>query len=94
MCCRESILHAWQPAGPAGGGCRPVLKRRCWWLGHVLHERGGWAEPAAAWGVAQLKVYDGQLVERMRELLSHDLCITINSDDPSYFGGCAAGLLR
>jgi hypothetical protein len=42
---------------------------------------------------AQLKVYDGQLVERMRELLSHDLCVTINSDDPSYFGGCPSRLL-
>ena len=35
---------------------------------------------------AQLKVYDGELVERMRDLLSSGLCITLNSDDPSYFG--------
>lgn len=41
----------------------------------------------ASLGCAQLKVYNGELLERMQELLSHDLCITINSDDPSYFGG-------
>lgn len=35
----------------------------------------------------QLKVYAGQLEEKMSELLSTDLCITINSDDPAYFGG-------
>lgn len=34
----------------------------------------------------QLKIYDGELVERLRVLLSLGLCITINSDDPSYFG--------
>ena len=40
----------------------------------------------ASWGV-QLKVYSGELEKRMSELLSTDLCITINSDDPAYFGG-------
>ena len=40
----------------------------------------------ASWGV-QLKVYSGELKKRMSELLSTDLCITINSDDPAYFGG-------
>ncbi|CAK0785348.1 hypothetical protein CVIRNUC_008555 [Coccomyxa viridis] len=35
----------------------------------------------------ELKVYSGELEKRMSELLSTDLCITINSDDPAYFGG-------
>ncbi|KAJ9515398.1 hypothetical protein QJQ45_016398 [Haematococcus lacustris] len=37
----------------------------------------------------KLKVYDGQLVQRLQELVlgPHALCITINSDDPAYFGG-------
>ena len=38
-------------------------------------------------GVLQLKVYNGELQERMAELLTSGLCVTINSDDPSYFGG-------
>lgn len=35
----------------------------------------------------QLKVYDGVLVEKLRALLKQGMCITINSDDPAYFGG-------
>lgn len=37
--------------------------------------------------IVQLKVYTGELEKKMRELLSTDLHITINSDDPAYFGG-------
>lgn len=36
----------------------------------------------------KLKVYDGELESRLRELLDNEqLCVTINSDDPAYFGG-------
>ena len=35
----------------------------------------------------QLKVYTGQLERRMTELLSTGVLVTINSDDPAYFGG-------
>ena len=35
----------------------------------------------------QLKVYNGELQERMGALLASGLCLTINSDDPAYFGG-------
>ena len=35
----------------------------------------------------QLKVYDGVLVEKLQVLFGSGLCITINSDDPAYFGG-------
>lgn len=35
----------------------------------------------------QLKIYDGVLVEKLHVLLNYGLCITINSDDPAYFGG-------
>ena len=35
----------------------------------------------------QLKVYTGQLEERMTELLGSGVHVTINSDDPAYFGG-------
>ncbi|KAK9796712.1 hypothetical protein WJX73_009792 [Symbiochloris irregularis] len=36
----------------------------------------------------KLKVYDGELQERMQELFGlGNLCITVNSDDPAYFGG-------
>lgn len=35
----------------------------------------------------QLKVYTGQLERRMKELLSTGVLVTINSDDPAYFGG-------
>lgn len=35
----------------------------------------------------KLKVFEGELEEKMRELLSHNLLITINADDPAYFGG-------
>ena len=37
--------------------------------------------------IVQLKVYDGVLVEKLQVLLKQGLCITINSDDPAYFGG-------
>ena len=37
--------------------------------------------------IVQLKVYTGELEKKMRELLSTELLITINSDDPAYFGG-------
>lgn len=37
--------------------------------------------------VLQLKVYDGELVEKLQVLLKQGMCITINSDDPAYFGG-------
>ncbi|KAG1680767.1 hypothetical protein FOA52_008100 [Chlamydomonas sp. UWO 241] len=33
-------------------------------------------------------VYDGELPERLRELfVGTGLCLTVNSDDPAYFGG-------
>ena len=35
----------------------------------------------------QLKVYTGQLEEKMTELLNTGVNVTINSDDPAYFGG-------
>ena len=35
----------------------------------------------------QLQVYKGELIDRMKELISWDLCTTINSDDPPFFGG-------
>jgi adenosine deaminase len=35
----------------------------------------------------QLKVYDGVLVDKLQLLLREGLCITVNSDDPAYFGG-------
>ncbi|KAK9918319.1 hypothetical protein WJX75_003172 [Coccomyxa subellipsoidea] len=35
----------------------------------------------------KLKVYDGELVEKLQVLLKQGMCITINSDDPAYFGG-------
>ncbi|CAL8471550.1 g11092 [Coccomyxa elongata] len=35
----------------------------------------------------KLKVYDGVLVEKLQVLLKQGMCITINSDDPAYFGG-------
>ena len=35
----------------------------------------------------QLQVYKGQLPERLRDLMSHGLLITLNADDPAYFGG-------
>lgn len=38
----------------------------------------------------KLKVYSGMLEEKMQELLSKDLVITLNSDDPAYFGGYLA----
>ena len=37
--------------------------------------------------ILQLKVYDGELVEKLQVLLQQGMCITINSDDPAYFGG-------
>ena len=39
----------------------------------------------------QLKVYDGELQQRMGELLRSQLCITVNSDDP---GVCCAHASR
>ncbi len=35
----------------------------------------------------QLQVYKGELSERLRDLMSHGLLITLNADDPAYFGG-------
>lgn len=35
----------------------------------------------------QLKVYDGVLEGKLQLLLREGLCITVNSDDPAYFGG-------
>lgn len=35
----------------------------------------------------QLKVFRGEYVERMRELIGWKLCTTVNSDDPPFFGG-------
>ncbi len=35
----------------------------------------------------QLKVYDGVLEDKLQLLLQQGLCITVNSDDPAYFGG-------
>ena len=35
----------------------------------------------------QLKVYGDKLTAKMRELSSKRLCLTINSDDPPFFGG-------
>lgn len=35
----------------------------------------------------KLQVYKGKLTEKLRDLMSHGLLITINSDDPAYFGG-------
>ena len=37
--------------------------------------------------VTQLQVYRGALFERMKELIAADLCVTVNSDDPPFFGG-------
>ena len=35
----------------------------------------------------QLKVFRKEYVERMKELIEWDLCTTVNSDDPPFFGG-------
>jgi adenosine deaminase len=35
----------------------------------------------------KLKVFDRMELHNLRRLLDHGLCITINSDDPAYFGG-------
>ena len=35
----------------------------------------------------QLKVFKGEYVGRMRELIAWKLCTTVNSDDPPFFGG-------
>ncbi|MCJ1461818.1 hypothetical protein MMC07_000417 [Pseudocyphellaria aurata] len=46
------------------------------------------AEGVNKQAVLQLKVYEGELESRLQALLaSEQLCITINSDDPAYFGG-------
>jgi len=34
----------------------------------------------------KLQVYKGEYFERMRELIAWDLCTTVNSDDPPFFG--------
>jgi adenosine deaminase len=34
----------------------------------------------------RLQVYKGQLEERVREVLASGIKVTINSDDPAYFG--------
>jgi len=36
---------------------------------------------------AQLQVYRGTLFERMKELIAAELCVTVNTDDPPFFGG-------
>ena len=35
----------------------------------------------------QLQVYKGTIFERMKELIAAELCVTVNSDDPPFFGG-------
>lgn len=35
----------------------------------------------------QLQVYRGTLFQRMKELIAAELCVTVNSDDPPFFGG-------
>ena len=35
----------------------------------------------------QLQLYRGTLFERMKELIAADLCVTVNTDDPPFFGG-------
>lgn len=37
--------------------------------------------------MAQLQVYRGTLFERMKQLIAAELCVTVNSDDPPFFGG-------
>lgn len=37
--------------------------------------------------MVQLCVYKGQLSQRLRELMTHGLLVTLNADDPAYFGG-------
>ncbi|GLI63331.1 hypothetical protein VaNZ11_006248 [Volvox africanus] len=39
----------------------------------------------------QLKVYDGQLRERLGQLIHSGLMVTVNSDDAAYFGAYLAG---
>jgi adenosine deaminase len=34
-----------------------------------------------------LKVYDGQLQQKLRDVMSSGLTVTLNSDDPAYFSG-------
>ena len=35
----------------------------------------------------QLQIYRGVLLEKMRGLMSTDVRVTVNSDDPPFFGG-------
>ena len=35
----------------------------------------------------QLQVLKGDLLEWMKELFRWELCVTVNSDDPPFFGG-------
>lgn len=35
----------------------------------------------------KLKIYDGELTEKLKTLMDQGLCITINADDPAYFSG-------
>lgn len=35
----------------------------------------------------QLQVYRGVLFDKMKQLIAADLCVTVNSDDPPFFGG-------
>lgn len=35
----------------------------------------------------ELKVFDSMTEHNLKELLDQGLCVTVNSDDPSYFGG-------
>ncbi|KAI8473966.1 MAG: adenosine deaminase [Monoraphidium minutum] len=39
----------------------------------------------------RLRVYDGQLEARVRAVLASGLAVTLNSDDPAYFGAYVAG---
>ena len=36
--------------------------------------------------IVQLQVYKGEYFERMKQLIAWDLCTTVNSDDPPFFG--------
>lgn len=39
----------------------------------------------------KLQVYKGQLEDRIRQVLASGMRVTINSDDPAYFGRWAVG---
>jgi len=37
--------------------------------------------------VAYIQVYAGSLEDKIKEILSSGIVVTLNSDDPAYFGG-------